>query len=69
MYAWAYTMEAKLRTSDADRIRALGFALHLAPLSERIAKVPESTRQRATKWFAANNPFKPASRAGKKNKA
>jgi hypothetical protein len=69
MYAWAYTMEAKLTTSDEDRIRALGFALYLDPLSERIAKFSESDRQRAKTWFTANDPFKPTANTDKKRKA
>jgi len=69
MYAWAYAIEAKLTTSEVDRIRALGFALYLDPLSERIAKFSEPTRQRAQKSFAASNPFKPAAVPGGKGRA
>lgn len=58
MYSWAYTMEASLTRSAADRNRALGFALHLDPLSERIARFSQADREKATKWYAANNPFK-----------
>lgn len=57
-YAWAYAMEAKLAPLEADRLKALGAALYLDPLSQRAAVFPEATRAKAAKAFAANNPFK-----------
>jgi hypothetical protein len=51
-------MEAKLAKSAADRTRALGFALHLDPDSERIAKIPEAQKTAAKAWFEKNNPFR-----------
>ena len=58
MYAWAYAMEAKLTTSEPERLRALGMTLYLDPLSERAATFPDDVKKRASKQFEASNPFK-----------
>jgi hypothetical protein len=56
-FAWAYAVEAKYATSDADRLRALAIALYLDKNSERIADIPETEKARARKWLEQNNPF------------
>ena len=57
MMAWAYAIEAKYTTNEAERVRALAIAQYLDPLSERIAGVDANLKARAKAWLAANNPF------------
>jgi hypothetical protein len=57
MYAWAYAMEAKLTTNESDRLRALGAALYLDPLSRRAATFSSAEKAKATQAFMLNNPF------------
>lgn len=59
MIAWAYAFEAKYSNNEAERIRALGLALHLDPNAERIAGLPEPLKVQARQWLAQNNPFDP----------
>ncbi|MCE2724820.1 MAG: hypothetical protein LW865_16315 [Betaproteobacteria bacterium] len=57
MYAWAYAMEAKLTSSEPERLRALGIALYLDPRSARALSFPEATRLAAKKLVESRNPF------------
>ena len=57
-HSWSYAMEAKYTASESDRLRALGIALYLDPLSLRASAFPEDVKQKARKNFEVSNPFK-----------
>ena len=57
-HAWAYAMEARLTTSENDRMRALGIALYLDPLSERANAFSALLKAQAIESVIATNPFR-----------
>ena len=57
MFGWAFAFEAKHTQNKRDKIRALGYALHLDSQSWRIAHFSEAEKREAITWFEKNNQF------------
>jgi hypothetical protein len=57
MFGWAFAFEAKYTNNEQDRLRALGYALHLDSQSWRIAHFSNAEKDAAREWFKENNQF------------
>jgi hypothetical protein len=58
-FAWAYAIEAKLGSGEAQR-RAMAMTFYLDKNSERLAALPQAEVAAAVKQYGSQNPFLPA---------